>query len=138
MANFFLNFHSGWRFLVLLALVLNLVYFAYVLATKSGNAKQDKKVSLLFSIVSDTQLLLGLILLIIYIVDGGFDAGKHLGHFFPMLLAVAASHAHSIVQRRIPLLQTQRLVGLAAPIVALIFIFGGLAVLDGIGLFTMS
>lgn len=138
MFNFFLNVHSGWRFVVLLALLINFLYFAYVLASKAQDGKQDRRVSLLFSTAADIQVTLGLILLVIVIIDGTFDAGKHLGHLFPMVLAAGASHAHMNVTRRVPALQTQRIAGLLAPVVTIILILAGLAALDGIGLFTMS
>lgn len=141
MREFVLNFHSGWRFLVLLALVGTFVYFAYVLATKTDQPKRDKLVSTIFAVMVDIQITLGLILLLIYIVDGGFDAGRHLGHAVPMVLAAPVAHAYTIFGKAVkaPILfkKYQRIVGLLAPIGVLILVIGGLAPL-GLGLFQMS
>lgn len=141
MRDFIFNFHSGWRFLVLLALVANVLYFAYVLATKTNQPKRDKLVSTVFAVMVDIQITLGLILLLIFIVDGGFDAGRHMGHLMPMLLAAPVAHAYSIFSKivKTPVVaeKYQRLVGLLAPIGVLILIIGGLASLE-LGLFQMS
>lgn len=140
MRDFLLEFHSGWRFLVLLAMAFNFLYFAYVLVTRSGSVKQDRRVGLLFGVAVDVQIVLGFILLIYYAIDGGFDASTHLGHMFPMLLLAPVAHAHSIYSRRAKAAEKRmaQFVGLLAPAIGLGLVFGGLAVLDGIGLFTMS
>jgi hypothetical protein len=78
--------------------------------------------------------------LLIYIIDGRFDAGTHLGHLFPMLIAVAVAHVPSVYNRKTGGADRKRfhMIGIAAPIIVIILIVGGLASLDGIGLFTMS
>ncbi|MCB9435862.1 MAG: hypothetical protein H6673_02580 [Anaerolineales bacterium] len=141
MYDFVFNFHSGWRFLVLLALAVNVIYFGYALATKSKQPKRDKLVSTLFAVSVDIQITLGIILLIIVIIDGNFDAGRHFGHFMPMLLAAPVAHAYTIfgkaVKNQATVEKYQRLVGLLAPIIVLILVMGGLASLE-LGLFQMS
>lgn len=140
MRDFVFNFHSGWRFIVLLAIVATFVYFAYAFFTNQTTAKRDKMMAILFGVSIDIQVLLGIILLLIFVVDGGFDAGKHFGHLFPMLLSVGVAHVPSIYNRRTGGVDRRRfhMIGMAAPIVVIVLIIGGLAPLDGIGLFTMS
>ncbi len=140
MREFFLNFHSGWRFIVLLAMLVNFLYFGYVLLTRSGSPKQDRRVGLLLGVTVDVQIVLGFILLIIYVLDDSFVSSTHLGHLFPMLLAVPVAHAHSIYARRASQSEKRvhQIIGFLAPVITLALIFGGLASLDGIGLFTMS
>lgn len=141
MYDFVFNFHSGWRFLVLLALAANVVYFGYMLATKTKQPKRDKLVSTLFAVSVDIQITLGIILLVLVMVDGNFDAGRHFGHLMPMLLAAPVAHAYTIVGKAVKNQATvekyQPLVGLLAPIVVLILVIGGLASLE-LGLFQMS
>jgi hypothetical protein len=140
MQDFFFEFHSGWRFLVLLAMVVNFLYFGFVLATRAKTAKRDRIISLIFAISADVQITLGIVLLLIFIANGDFSAGTHLGHLVPMLLVAPIAHAYTLYGRlaKSASQRQQRVVGLLAPVVALVLILGGLASLDGIGLFTMS
>ncbi len=138
MLSFFQDFHSGWRFLVLLAIVINVVYFAFALLTRS-DSKRDRPMSLLFSITVDVQVLLGVILLVLFIADDSFDSGRHIGHLLPMTFVLIPAHAFTVYPRIMGAVspRTQRLIGLLAPIVALVFIIGGLAAIE-LGLFEMT
>jgi hypothetical protein len=140
MSDFVLNLHSGWRFIVLLAIAVTFLYFIYAYFTKQTSPKQDKMVAVLFGVALDIQITLGILLLLIVIIDGRFDAGTHLGHLFPMLIAVGVAHVPSAYNRKTGGADRRRLhlIGIAAPIIVIILIIGGLASLDGIGLFTMS
>lgn len=140
MRDFMLNLHSGWRFIVLLAIAATFLYFLYAYFVKQTTPKQDKLMAVLFGVSIDIQVAIGLILLLIYIIDDGFDSSKHLGHLFPMLIAVGVAHVPSIYNRRTGGADRDRfhLIGIIAPILVIVLILGGLASLDEIGLFTVS
>ncbi|MCQ3929233.1 MAG: hypothetical protein DPW16_02145 [Chloroflexi bacterium] len=134
MVDFFLNFHSGWRYLVLLGTLAALVYFIYVLVS-SADSKRDKLVMTVWAILVDIQVALGLILFVLYIFDDAYEIkGQQIGHLFTMLLLVPpVVHFYSIYSKRNPNADLKRLrtIGVAAPIVALVLIVGGILALGG-------
>lgn len=97
MSNFFLNAHSGLRYLILLGGVLTVLYATYgVVAGRS----YDKRMRILASSFVGTihlQLLLGLALLF----SGRFQPAVT-GHIFMMLFAAAAAQVPVSVMRRRP------------------------------------
>ena len=97
MSNFFLNAHSGLRYLILLGGVLTVLYAAYGMV--SGRA-YDKTIRILASSFAGTmhlQILLGLALLF----SGRFQPAV-MGHLFMMLFAAAAAQVPVSVMRRRP------------------------------------
>lgn len=134
MVDFFLNFHSGWRYLVLLGTLATFLYFVYVLVS-SADSKRDKLVMTVWAILVDIQVLLGLILFVLYIFDDAYEIkGQQIGHLFTMLLLVPpVTHFYSIYSKRNPNADLKRLrtIGVAAPIVALVLIVGGILALGG-------
>ena len=134
MVDFFLKFHSGWRYLVLLGTFVTLAYFIYALVT-SADSKRDKLVATVWAILVDIQVTLGLILFVLYIFDDAHEIkGQQIGHLFTMLLLVPpVVHFYSIYSKRNPNADLKRLrtIGIAAPIVALILIVGGILALGG-------
>lgn len=135
MLDFVLNFHSGWRFLVLLGAVVMFGYFVYALVTNGTDAKRDKLVATIFGIIVDIQLTLGILLFILYIFDDAREVkGQQIGHAVTMLLFVAPlAHFYSVYSKRNPDADPKRrhMVGAAVPVVALIFIIGGILALGG-------
>lgn len=134
MVDFFLNFHSGWRYLVLLGTLATLVYFIYALVS-SADSKRDKLVMTVWAILVDIQVALGLILFVLYIFDDAYEIkGQQIGHLFTMLLLVPpVVHFYSIYSKRNASANLKRLrtIGVAAPIVALVLIVGGILALGG-------
>ncbi len=134
MVDFFLNFHSGWRYLVLLGTLAALVYFIYALIS-SADSKRDKLVMTVWAILVDIQVALGLILFVLYIFDDAYEIkGQQIGHLFTMLLLVPpVVHFYSIYSKRNPNADLKRLrtIGVAAPIVALVLIVAGILALGG-------
>lgn len=134
MVDFFLNFHSGWRYLVLLGTLATLVYFIYALVS-SADSKRDKLVMTVWAILVDIQVTLGLILFVLYIFDDAYEIkGQQIGHLFTMLLLVPpVVHFYSIYSKRNPSADLKRLrtIGVVAPIVALVLIVGGILALGG-------
>ncbi len=97
MGNFFLNAHSGLRYLILLAGVLTVLYAAYGMV--SGRA-YDKTIRILASSFVGTlhlQILVGLGLLL-----SGLFQPAVMGHIFMMLFAAAVAQIPVSVMRRRP------------------------------------
>ncbi len=121
MDNFFLQFHSGVRYLILLAGVLTVLYAAYGMV--SGRA-YDKTIRILASSFAGTihlQLLLGLALLF----SGRFQPAVT-GHLFMMLFAAAAAQVPVSVLRRRPQEQKSYLPHGVAALAALAMIVAGI------------
>ena len=120
MNNFFLEAHSGFRYLILIAGVLTVLYAVYGTA---ANRPYDKKMRILASIFAGTlhfQILLGLALLL----SGRFQPALT-GHIFMMLFSAAAAQIPvSVMRRRPEEVKSYPPHGVGA-LVALAFILGG-------------
>lgn len=94
MYTFLLMAHSGWRYLVLLALAVAVVKYLIGWLGNGGWAKVDRQIGVVASIVMDIQLLLGLIL---WAVDAGMglvgaNITRTVEHPVWMLIAVGVMH----------------------------------------------
>ncbi len=121
MGTFFLNAHSGLRYLILLAGVLTVLYAAYGMV--SGRA-YDKTIRILSSSFAGTmhlQILLGLGLLF-----SGLFQPSVTGHIFMMLFAAAAAQIPVSVMRRRPEEQKSYLPHGVAALAALALITAGI------------
>lgn len=121
MSNFFLNAHSGLRYLILLGGVLTVLYATY--GTASGRA-YDKTMRIVASSFVGTihlQILLGLALLF----SGRFQPAV-MGHLFMMLLAAAAAQIPVSVMRRRPDEQKSYLPHAVGALAALAMIAAGI------------
>ena len=121
MGNFFLNAHSGLRYLILLAGVLTVLYAMYGVA--SGRA-YDKVIRILATSFAGTihlQILLGLAMLL---SGAGFQPALT-GHLFMMVFAAAAAQIPVSVMRRRPEENKSYLPHGIGALVALALIWGG-------------
>lgn len=121
MSNFFLNAHSGLRYLILLGGVLTVLYATY--GTASGRT-YDKTMRIVASSFVGTihlQILLGLALLF----SGRFQPAV-MGHLFMMLLAAAAAQIPVSVMRRRPDEQKSYLPHAVGALAALAMIAAGI------------
>ena len=121
MSNFFLNAHSGLRYLILLGGVLTVLYATY--GTASGRT-YDKTMRIVASSFVGTihlQILLGLALLF----SGRFQPTV-MGHLFMMLLAAAAAQIPVSVMRRRPDEQKSYLPHAVGALAALAMIAAGI------------
>ncbi len=120
MNNFFLNAHSGLRYVILIAGLLTVFYAAYGTVTRRA---YDPKMRVLASIFAGTlhlQILLGLAVLL----SGRFQPAL-IGHMFMMLFAAAAAQVPvSVMRRRIDEEKSYAPHGVGA-LVALALIVGG-------------
>jgi len=93
MINILFQAHSGWRYIVLLAVILAVVK---LLIGWVGNGKwgsRDERVGVALPIVLDVRLLLGLVLFLMapsaWFLGRNVSVGEHFG---TMLLAIIAAH----------------------------------------------
>jgi len=130
MTDFLYEAHAGWRYLAYLALLVAFVFFAFLLITRSERTKYERVVGIVFAVVIDIQITLGIILLIIQLLDGIFRS-RTIGHVVIMLLVLPIIHAYSFYARRNPdKLRNQRIIGMVAPVLAVVLIIGGLMAID--------
>ena len=131
MQEFFQEFHFGWRYLVLTTTVYVAVYFLFALITNKTHARSEKLTLQIWAGVVDMQLLLGIILLVIYLLDDRYY-DRLTGHWTTMLIAVFMVHVPAFYRRfnGEPTAQVRRIMGLVLPIITFILVAIGLAAID--------
>lgn len=137
MIEFLQEFHSGWRYLVLLATLLAILYFAYSLFARSTSAAQDYRAYRIWVGIVDVQILLGILLLLAHLLDNSdWYYDRFTGHWTVMLLALLPAHGMTIYKRLNgePTPQMRRTLGLVLPIIVLVLMVAGISAL-GIGVF---
>jgi hypothetical protein len=138
MLDFLREAHSGWRYLVILATLLVALYFIFALVSKRTAAKQERIVLAAWAGVVDMQLLLGLILLVYYLVDGRYYA-QLTGHWLLGFVTVFIAHIPTLYKRLNgqPSDTVRRAMGVGLPLVAFASVYFGVLAL-GYGLFERS
>ncbi|WP_375771893.1 hypothetical protein NR798_13710 [Archangium gephyra] len=95
--------HSGLRYLVLLMGLVAVAYFAFGLATKRPVDKSVRIIGSSFAGLLDTQILLGLILLVVLPQSSPWRVYPAFwGHLVMMLLAAGLAHALLVINRKRP------------------------------------
>lgn len=122
--------HSGLRYLVLLAGMLALAYFAFGLATKRPFDKGGRILGASFAGLLHTQVLLGILVLVTRIYYPAL-----IGHIVLMVFAAATAQVAMSVNRRRP--QPGFVLPLMGVVLALVFIVGGIMAI-GRGVFTTT
>lgn len=122
--------HSGLRYLVLLAGVLALAYFAFGLATKRPFDKGGRILGASFAGLLHTQVLLGILVLVTR-----FYYPALIGHIVMMVLAAVVAQVTMSVNRRKP--QPAFALPLVGVVLAIVFIIGGIMAI-GRGVFTTT
>lgn len=95
MVTFLLAAHSGWRYLVIVALLVVIVRMLIGWLTKGSWGVWDQRLTLITTIAIDIQFLLGLLL---WISEARWTSAVPLAsweHPVTMILAVAAAHITS-------------------------------------------
>ncbi|MGA9520182.1 MAG: hypothetical protein WBV82_01885 [Myxococcaceae bacterium] len=114
-----LHAHSGIRYLVLLAAVVAIAYFAYGLATKKPVTRAVRILGAIYVGLLDLQVLLGL-----GVIAMGLWYPALAGHVTMMVLAAAVAHVMTAKNRRLPQPgYTLPLIGVG---VSLLLIIGGI------------
>lgn len=127
MREFFLNFHSGWRYMVVLMLVIMFVFYLYEYLTKTSR-KEERFIDLGFGMAIHIQIGLGILLLIFDIIDGLFEM-REMGHIVLMFLLLPLAIVYS---KRVKIAPPaiHHMLGLAMPIISIIIIFVALMAID--------
>lgn len=95
MVQFLFQAHSGWRYIVILALVVVIVRMLIGWLAKGKWGTWDQRLTLITTIAIDIQFLLGILLWISEARWTGGDALASWEHPVTMILAVAAAHITS-------------------------------------------
>lgn len=121
LSNILFHAHSGLRYLVLLAGILSFLYSLVAgLRGRPWNGVA-RWLLVLFIALIDLQVVLGLVLVL---VRPFFPA--LLGHIFMMVLAAAAAHVASVVNKRRPRERRSQMTAALGAAGALILIIGGI------------
>jgi hypothetical protein len=118
--TFLFHAHSGLRYLVLIAGIAAVAYFAFALATGRTAERPARILTAMFVGFLDLQIVLGLLLMV-----AGIFYGALMGHLVMMLLAAAAAHGASVMARRSADPRRALQIRLAGVVVALLLIVGG-------------
>jgi hypothetical protein len=127
--------HSGWRYVVLLLLI---VTTAKVIVGWLGNqawTKLDARLMSTTNIAISIQFLLGLFLYTLFIVNGGMGrsiGGFTSGHVVPAVLAVAAAGFGFARSRRVGGDRRKFMFASIGMLLALFLIYGALASVGGV------
>lgn len=97
MSSFFLQLHSGVRYLVLLACIMTVLYAIYGTVSRRSYDKRMRLLSSSFAGLMHLQILMGMAL----IFSGRFEPAVT-GHILMMLFAAAAAQIPVSVMRRRP------------------------------------
>lgn len=123
--------HSGLRFLVLLAGLVALAYFAYGAATRRPADRLGNILGAMFNGLLDLQIVLGFVLILL-----GLYYPMVIGHLVLMLAAAAVAHVLSVVARRAAEPRRHHVLRLAGVAGALLLVAAGIGAI-GRGLFEM-
>ncbi len=139
MVEFFLQFHSGWRFLVILTTVLVAIFFLVALITNRTKERHEIVILKIWTGIVDTQFLLGIILVGVMLLDGKELYRQLIEHITVGVFVVLVAHAPAIYKRLNgePSTQTRRIMGLVLPVLMIIMVAIGISAL-GRGIFEMT
>jgi heme A synthase len=113
--------HSGLRYLVLVAGLAAIGYFAYAAASRSGNERVARALGGAFAGLIDLQVVIGLIMVAL-----GLFYPALIGHIFMMIGAAVVAHGALILARGAQPPEKANSIRLAGVAVALVLIAGGI------------
>ncbi|HET8656553.1 MAG TPA: hypothetical protein VFL93_13620 [Longimicrobiaceae bacterium] len=119
--NILFHAHSGLRFLVLLAALVDVVYFSYALGRSLPNNRAARVLTAVFVGLLDLQVLLGIALM-----ATGIYYGALMGHVMMMVLALIVAHVASVLARKDPVAKRAYWIRLLGALVPLVLIIGGI------------
>ena len=122
--------HSLLRWVVVIIGIVAVVLFALAWARKRGNAQQQNRLMRLFTIALDTQVLLGLILILYDAIGAGqgFPLNR-IEHAVTMLIALGVAHASGRWRNSEPVAQARAYTFILVAVMILVFL--GVSVLGG-------
>ncbi|MBE2183099.1 MAG: hypothetical protein IAE89_06720 [Anaerolineae bacterium] len=121
--------HSGFRWIVMLAAVVALVYMIYGLVTRRAYDRRAGLVMTIFVRCIEIQWLLGLILIVLKAIALGGFLPAWWGHLILMTVAVVVAHMYMGFKRRPD--NIRYVIGLVAIIAVLVLIILGVMALGG-------
>lgn len=113
--------HSGVRYLVLLAGLVALGYFAYAVVTKRSNERLSRTLGAVFVGLLDLQILLGIALVAL-----GLYYPALMGHLFMMIAAAVVGHAALALARSADPPERRNALRLGGVVVSLTLIVAGI------------
>lgn len=113
--------HSGLRYLVLLAGILAVLYYAYARATERPIDRPARIVGAAYTGLLDLQIVLGLVTVL-----AGIYYPALIGHIVLMLLAAAVAHGASVLTKNTADVRRYHAVRLAGVLVSLLLVAGGI------------
>ncbi len=122
--------HSLVRWVVVIIGIVSLVLFALAWARKQGNAQQQNRLMRWFTIALDTQVLIGIILILYDAIAAGqgFPLNR-IEHAVTMLIALGVTHASARWRQAEPVEQARAYTFILIAVTILIFI--GVSLLGG-------
>jgi hypothetical protein len=128
---FVYQFHSGWRYLVIAITLIVPIFFLLTFVLNNIPPRAERSAMAIWAGFVDVQLLLGIVLLVLYLIDGAFE-GQQIGHVVLGILTAVVAHGGTIYRRLNgePNEQMRRILGIALPILAMLLIFGGVASIE--------
>lgn len=121
--------HSWVRWLVVLAAVLNVAYFAVYWLRARGYGATARRLMSLFAGLISLQWLLGVVLLVVLGAQTGFGVRHYWEHLTAMTLAVFVANLPNMLRRR-QLTDAQRyLVNIASIFVVIVLVIVGISLL---------
>jgi hypothetical protein len=121
MQQFLFQFHSGVRYLVLLAGIVAAVQLLVTALRGRGLDRTGRLLTATFSGVLDLQVLAGVLLLLVRPFYGAL-----IGHIVMMLLALAIAHGAAIANKRRPEGERSTRVALVGVAIPLLLVAGGI------------
>lgn len=113
--------HSGLRYLVLLAGIAALAFYAYARATGRPVDRTSRIVGAVYTGLLDLQIVLGLLTMMM-----GIYYGALIGHMVMMLMAAAVAHGSAVLARGYADPRRNHAIRLAGVVVSLALIVGGI------------
>lgn len=134
---FLFQAHSGWRWVVLLFLVVTTIKVVVGWVANQNWSNLDSRLVSLTNIVVSIQVLLGVSLYVMFLTQGGGVTGKSIGsisggHLVPALLSLAGTGFAVGRSRRAQTSRDKFKFASIGLIIADILVFGALATVGGI------
>lgn len=120
--TFLIGLHGGIRYLVVAMTVIALVYFVLALVRRTDNARIDRIVMSIWTGLIDSQLVIGLVLIVWLGTSSGTWPRYRLEHAGVMILATVAAHAAVAWRKAGAATRARNNLILIAVVLALIFV----------------
>ncbi len=121
--------HSGFRWIVMVAAVVALIYMIYGLITRRAYDRSASLVMTIFVRCIEIQLLLGIVLIILYAIALGTFLPSWWGHLILMTIAVIVAHMYQGFKKRPD--SARYVVGIVSIVATIVLVILGVMALGG-------